>query len=99
MIFIVVLTDNDSNKLPILRRRFFRCQSVGGRHNAPHLLEGIEDQSIAEHAVIRSDLDWAIVRASSDRTLKYTVDPSARIAPLRELPFANCADSLVRWDE
>ncbi|WP_136607465.1 SDR family oxidoreductase [Paenibacillus dokdonensis] len=60
----------------------------------------IEDKAIAEHAVIRSDLDWVIVRASvlkyADGTLKYTAGPSARISPLRPLPFANCADCLVR---
>lgn len=62
--------------------------------------KAIEDKAIAEHAVLRSDLDWVIVRASvlkyADGSLKYTAGPSARIAPLRALPFADCADCLVR---
>lgn len=62
--------------------------------------KAIEDKAIAEHAVIQSELDWVIVRASvlkyADGTLKYTTGPSARIAPLRPLPFIDCADCLVR---
>ncbi|WP_339255596.1 NAD(P)-binding oxidoreductase [Paenibacillus sp. FSL R5-0713] len=62
--------------------------------------KAIEDKGIAEHAVIRSDLDWVIVRASvlkyAEGTLKYTAGPLARIAPLQALPFADCADCLVR---
>lgn len=62
--------------------------------------KAIEDKAIAEHAVIQSELDWVIVRASvlkyADGTLKYTAGPSARIAPLRPLPFMDCADCLVR---
>lgn len=62
--------------------------------------KAIEDKAIAEHAVIRSDLDWVIVRASvlkyADGNLNYTAGPSARISPLRPLPFADCADCLVR---
>ncbi|AVV56286.1 quinone-binding protein [Paenibacillus glucanolyticus] len=62
--------------------------------------KAIEDKAIAERAVIRSDLDWVIVRASvlkyADGNLKYTAGPLARIAPLRPLPFADCADCLVR---
>ncbi len=62
--------------------------------------KAIEDKSFAEQAIIQSDLDWVIVRASvlkyADGTLKYTAGPSARIAPLRALPFADCADCLVR---
>ncbi|MBU5348244.1 NAD(P)-dependent oxidoreductase [Paenibacillus lautus] len=62
--------------------------------------KAIEDKAIAEHAVIQSELDWVIVRASvlkyADGTLKYTTGPSARFAPLRPLPFIDCADCLVR---
>lgn len=62
--------------------------------------KAIEDKAIAEHAVIQSELDWVIVRASvlkyAGGTLKYTAGPSARIAPLRPLPFMDCADCLVR---
>lgn len=62
--------------------------------------KAIEDKAIAEHAVIQSELDWVIVRASvlkyADGTLKYTAGPSARIAPLQPLPFMDCADCLLR---
>lgn len=62
--------------------------------------KAIEDKAIAEHAVKQSELDWVIVRASvlkyADGTLKYTAGPSARIAPLRPIPFMDCADCLVR---
>ncbi|MCT1401104.1 NAD(P)H-binding protein [Paenibacillus sp. p3-SID867] len=62
--------------------------------------KAIEDKAIAEHAVKLSELDWVIVRASvlkyADGTLKYTAGPSARIAPLRPIPFMDCADCLVR---
>lgn len=62
--------------------------------------KAIEDKAIAEHAVMGSDLEWVIVRASvlkhADGTFKYTAGPSARIAPLGTLPFADCADCLVR---
>ncbi|REK74441.1 NAD(P)-dependent oxidoreductase [Paenibacillus paeoniae] len=62
--------------------------------------KAIEDKSIAEHAVIGSDLEWVIVRASAlkyaGETLKYRAGPSARIAPLQALSYADCADCLVR---
>jgi putative NADH-flavin reductase len=62
--------------------------------------KAIEDKAIAERAVQRSDLDWVIVRPAVLRdvaaTLKYTADPSARIAPFLPLPFSDCADCLVR---
>ncbi|MDQ0208603.1 NAD(P)-dependent oxidoreductase [Alkalicoccobacillus murimartini] len=60
----------------------------------------IKDKEIAEKAVIQSDLQWVIVRASvlkyGLKSLKYTAGPKARIAPLQQLPFADCADGLVR---
>ncbi|MEC0243614.1 SDR family oxidoreductase [Paenibacillus dokdonensis] len=58
------------------------------------------DKAIAEHAVIRSDLDWVIVRASvlkyADGTLKYTArsisshlsTPAAALCILCRLPCA-----------
>ncbi|MDP4098748.1 SDR family oxidoreductase [Paenibacillus sp. P96] len=62
--------------------------------------KAIKDKAIAEHAVQRSDLDWVIVRppglSNAAATLNYTAGPSARTAPFRPLPFADCADSLVR---
>ncbi|WP_128100901.1 NAD(P)-dependent oxidoreductase [Paenibacillus sp. DCT19] len=62
--------------------------------------KAIEDKSIAEHALIQSELEWVIVRASvlqyAEGTLKYTAGPLARINPLGALPFADCADCLVR---
>ncbi|MFM9281828.1 NAD(P)-dependent oxidoreductase [Paenibacillus jiagnxiensis] len=62
--------------------------------------KAIKDKAIAEHAVERSDLDWVIVRPAglndAAATLNYTAGPSARIAPFRPLPFADCADCLVR---
>lgn len=62
--------------------------------------KAIKDKAIAEHAVQRSGLDWVIVRpaglSNAAATLNYTAGPSARIAPFRPLPFADCADSLVR---
>ncbi|MCM3781966.1 SDR family oxidoreductase [Neobacillus mesonae] len=58
--------------------------------------KAIKDKAIAERAVQRSDLDWIIVRPAGlhdvATTLKYIAGPSARIAPLRPLPFADCAD-------
>ncbi|NGZ75267.1 NAD(P)H-binding protein [Saccharibacillus alkalitolerans] len=60
----------------------------------------IEDKSAAEQAVMASGLDWIIVRASvlkyADATLNYTAGPRARIAPLRPIPYADCADCLIR---
>ena len=60
----------------------------------------IKDKAMAEHAVMSSGLEWVIVRASvlqfADGTLNYIAGPAARIAPLQALPFADCADSLVR---
>lgn len=60
----------------------------------------IEDKAIAEQGVMRSGLEWVIVRASvlkyADGTLKYTAGPAARIAPFQPLPFGDCADVLVR---
>lgn len=62
--------------------------------------KAIKDKAAAEYAVQRSDLDWVIVRPSglsnAAATLSYTAGPSARIAPFRPLPFADCADCLVR---
>lgn len=62
--------------------------------------KAIKDKGMAEQALIRSELDWVIVRASvlqyAEGTLKYTAGPLARINPLGALPFANCADCLVR---
>ncbi|MDO3413007.1 NAD(P)H-binding protein [Saccharibacillus sp. CPCC 101409] len=62
--------------------------------------KAIEDKAIAEQAVRQSNLDWVIVRASllryADGTLNYTAGPAARISLLRALPFADCADCLVR---
>jgi uncharacterized protein YbjT (DUF2867 family) len=58
------------------------------------------DKAIAERALRQSDLDWVIVRASGLRhapaTLKYSAGPGARISPLLALPYADCADCLVR---
>lgn len=62
--------------------------------------KSIEDKAIAEGMVQKSNLDWVIVRPAGLRnappTSKYTAGPSARIAPLRPLSFADCADCLVR---
>ncbi|WP_025678863.1 NAD(P)-dependent oxidoreductase [Paenibacillus massiliensis] len=62
--------------------------------------KAIQDKSIAEQALIQSDLEWVIVRASvlqyAEGNLKYTAGPLARINPLGALPFADCADGLVR---
>lgn len=62
--------------------------------------KAIEDKATAEQALIQSTLDWVIVRASvlkyAEGTYKYTAGPAARIHPLRALPFADCADCLVR---
>lgn len=60
----------------------------------------IKDKAFAEDAVRQSNLEWVIVRPSvlsyAEEIEKYIAGPKARIAPLRPLPFANCADSLVR---
>ncbi|WP_128655599.1 NAD(P)-dependent oxidoreductase [Paenibacillus sp. 598K] len=60
----------------------------------------IRDKAIAERSVMGSGLEWVIVRASvlqfAEGTLDYTAGPSARIAPLQALAFADCADCLVR---
>ncbi|WP_059054091.1 NAD(P)-dependent oxidoreductase [Paenibacillus senegalimassiliensis] len=60
----------------------------------------IKDKAFAEDAVRQSNLEWIIVRPSvlsyAEANGKYTAGPAARIAPLRPLPFENCADSLVR---
>jgi putative NADH-flavin reductase len=62
--------------------------------------KAIKDKAIAEHAVERSDLDWVIVRPPGMNdaavTLNYTAGPLVRIVPFRTLPFADCADCLVR---
>jgi uncharacterized protein YbjT (DUF2867 family) len=58
------------------------------------------DKAIAERALQGSGLDWVIVRASGLRqapaTSSYTAGPKARISPLAPLPYADCADGLVR---
>lgn len=62
--------------------------------------KAIQDKGMAEQALIQSGLDWVIVRASvlqyAEGTLNYTAGPLARIKPLGALPFADCADCLVR---
>ncbi|OWR29944.1 quinone-binding protein [Saccharibacillus sp. O23] len=62
--------------------------------------KAIRDKSAAEQVVRRSDLEWVIVRpAGLSHTASdpnYTAGPSARIAPFRPLPFADCADCLIR---
>ncbi|WP_405155828.1 NAD(P)-dependent oxidoreductase [Paenibacillus sp. FSL K6-0108] len=62
--------------------------------------KAIQDKSKAEQALIQSELDWVIVRASvlqyAEGTLHYTAEPLARINPLGALPFEDCADCLVR---
>lgn len=62
--------------------------------------KAIQDKSMAEQALIQSELDWVIVRASvlqyAEGTLHYTAGPLARINPLAALPFEDCADCLVR---
>lgn len=60
----------------------------------------IKDKAFAEAAVRQSKLEWIIVRPSvlsyAEGIEKYIAGPTARISPLRPLPFTNCADSLVR---
>ncbi|MEK3835599.1 NAD(P)H-binding protein [Paenibacillus sp. FSL M7-0896] len=62
--------------------------------------KAIEDKAAAEQAVMRSGLDWVIVRASvlkyAESSSNYTAGPSARIHPLQALPYAACADCLLR---
>ncbi|WP_238655188.1 NAD(P)-dependent oxidoreductase [Paenibacillus piscarius] len=62
--------------------------------------KAITDKAAAEDALMRSGLDWVILRASvlqyAEGTSKYTAGPLARIHPLQALPFANCADCLLR---
>ncbi|WIM38210.1 SDR family oxidoreductase [Paenibacillus sp. PK4536] len=62
--------------------------------------KAIKDKTIAEHAVIESELDWVIVRPSvlshTANSITYTAGPLTRIAPLRPLSFVDCADCLVR---
>lgn len=78
--------------------------SVGGRLllgvNRRVFSKAIKDKKAAEQAVQRSGLDWVIVRPAglshAVAALSYTAGPSARIAPFRPLPFADCADSLIR---
>lgn len=59
-----------------------------------------DDKAIAERALQRSELEWVLVRAVGLReapaTARYTAGPRARVAPLLPLPFADCADCLVR---
>lgn len=60
----------------------------------------VKDKAIAEREVQRSNLDWVIVRPPGMKegpaTLTYTAGPLARIAAFQQIPFADCADSLVR---
>lgn len=62
--------------------------------------KAIRDKGAAEQAVQRSELEWVIVRPAGlshmPAALNYTAGPSARIAPFRPLPFADCADCLIR---
>lgn len=62
--------------------------------------KAIADKAAAEQALMRSGLEWVIVRASvlhyAEGRSKYTAGPSARIRPLQALPFADCADCLLR---
>ncbi len=62
--------------------------------------KAIQDKKAAEQAVQRSELEWVIVRPAGlshiPAALSYTAGPSARIAPFRPLPFADCADCLIR---
>jgi len=62
--------------------------------------KAIADKAIAERAVRESGLSWVIVRAVGLRDLpagkNYVAGPDARVALLRPLPFADCADCLVR---
>jgi hypothetical protein len=60
----------------------------------------IADKAIAEQAVKESGLSWTIVRPVGLRNLaatnNYVAGPHARIALLRPLSFADCADCIVR---
>src|SRR5262249_1649217 len=62
--------------------------------------EACADKALAERAVQQCDLDWVIVRPAGLRDApppsSYPPGPKARIAPLLPLPFADCADCLVR---
>lgn len=60
----------------------------------------VTDKSIAEQLTRQSGLEWIIVRpvVLANRPAKgcYTSGPSARVAPLIPLSFADCADCLFR---
>ena len=87
------ITLSDGGELTVLNRYVLRALR-------PIFAKAINDKAIAEHALVGSDLDWVIVRPvglrNAPATSKYTAGPNARIAPLRPLPFADCADCLVR---
>jgi len=62
--------------------------------------KAIADKRVAEASIRTSNLDWVIVRAAGLKDMPATsthrVGPHARIALLRPLSFADCADCLVR---
>lgn len=84
---------SDGSELSVLNRWAVRLMRRVFR-------KAITDKAAAEHALMHSGLDWVIVRASvlqyAEATSKYTAGPLARIHPLRALPFADCADCLLR---
>ena len=60
----------------------------------------VTDKAKAERAVRESPLEWVIVRpvglADAPARFAYTAGPAARVRPLSLLPFADCADCLLR---
>ncbi len=64
------------------------------------LAAAVADKAAAEQTLRDSLLDWVIVRpvGLTNRPLRgtYTAGPAARVRPFRLLPFADCADCLLR---
>jgi putative NADH-flavin reductase len=60
----------------------------------------VRDKVLAERSLQSSKMDWVIIRAAGLKELEkkgnYLAGPSAPISPFKPLPFADCADCLLR---